>query len=207
MIDNNRECEEYKIDPIVTNQFLTFFRETVDQKGPLHVDQLFDMVTNHFNINLWSTIFKTPQVCNPQKKPHWDWTLKFIGPEYIFENLLPFVPRSSKYDNTGSYQAIHPCHTHPGIQQAHHEPTTTPLKQSKRDDIPQELHVHIPSSCIRDTSKGWFSKRLCGEHESGHAEAKGEHGGDEDDCPEQWPRPEEPEGTSSILYWGSKRSV
>jgi len=56
-----RECEEYKIDPIVTNQFLTFFRETVDQKGPLHVDQLFDMVTNHFNINLWSTIFKTPQ--------------------------------------------------------------------------------------------------------------------------------------------------
>ena len=57
-----RECEEYKIDPIVTNQFLTFFRETVDQKGPLHVDQLFDMVTNHFNINLWSTIFKTPQV-------------------------------------------------------------------------------------------------------------------------------------------------
>ena len=62
ILDDNRECEEYKIDPIVTNQFLTFFRETVDQKGPLHVDQLFDMVTNHFNINLWSTIFKTPQV-------------------------------------------------------------------------------------------------------------------------------------------------
>ena len=27
-----RESEEFKIDPIVTNQFLTFFRETVDQK-------------------------------------------------------------------------------------------------------------------------------------------------------------------------------
>ena len=56
-----RESEEFKIDPIVTNQFLTFFRETVDQKGPLHVDQMFELVTNHFNINLWSTLFKTPQ--------------------------------------------------------------------------------------------------------------------------------------------------
>ena len=27
-----RESEEFKIDPIVTNQFLTFFKETVDQK-------------------------------------------------------------------------------------------------------------------------------------------------------------------------------
>ena len=30
-------------------------------QGPLHVDQLFELVTNHFNINLWSTLFKTPQ--------------------------------------------------------------------------------------------------------------------------------------------------
>ena len=56
-----QECEEFKIDPVVTNQFLTYFRETVDQKGPLHIDQLFELVTNHFNINLWSTLFKTPQ--------------------------------------------------------------------------------------------------------------------------------------------------
>ena len=56
-----KESEEFKIDPVVTNQFLTYFRETVDQKGPLHIDQLFELVTNHFNINLWATLFKTPQ--------------------------------------------------------------------------------------------------------------------------------------------------
>ena len=56
-----REPEEYRIDPVVTNQFIQFFRETVDTRGPLHVDQLFELVSNHFNIDLWSTLFKTPQ--------------------------------------------------------------------------------------------------------------------------------------------------
>ena len=56
-----REPEEYKVDPVVTNQFLAFFRETVDQRGPLHVDQLFELVTNQFNMELWATLFKTPQ--------------------------------------------------------------------------------------------------------------------------------------------------
>merc|ERR1711936_126972 len=56
-----REPEEHRIDPVVTNQFIQFFRETVDTRGPLHVDQLFELVSNHFNIDLWSTLFKTPQ--------------------------------------------------------------------------------------------------------------------------------------------------
>ena len=56
-----REPEEHRIDPVVTNQFIQFFRETVDARGPLHVDQLFELVSNHFNIDLWSTLFKTPQ--------------------------------------------------------------------------------------------------------------------------------------------------
>jgi exonuclease 3'-5' domain-containing protein 1 len=56
-----REPDEYKVDPVVTNQFLQFFRETVDSKGPLHVDQLFELTSNHFNVDLWSTLFKTPQ--------------------------------------------------------------------------------------------------------------------------------------------------
>ena len=33
----------------------------MDARGPLHVDQLFELVSNHFNIDLWSTLFKTPQ--------------------------------------------------------------------------------------------------------------------------------------------------
>ena len=56
-----REPEEYRIDPVVTNQFIQFFRETVEARGPLHVDQLFELVSNHFNMELWSTLFKTPQ--------------------------------------------------------------------------------------------------------------------------------------------------
>ena len=56
-----REPEEHRIDPVVTNQFIQFFRETVDTRGPLHVDQLFELVSNHFNVDLWSTLFKTPQ--------------------------------------------------------------------------------------------------------------------------------------------------
>lgn len=55
-----KEAEEYKIDPAVTNQFLQFFREMVDSKGPISVESLFEVVTNQFNVELWSTLFKTP---------------------------------------------------------------------------------------------------------------------------------------------------
>ena len=40
-----RESEEFKIDPIVTNQFLTFFRETVDQKvGIIYIINICERV-------------------------------------------------------------------------------------------------------------------------------------------------------------------
>ena len=40
-----RETEEFKIDPIVTNQFLTFFRETVDQKVVIiYIINIFERV-------------------------------------------------------------------------------------------------------------------------------------------------------------------
>lgn len=91
-----REPDEYKVDPIVTNQFLQFFRESIDQKGPLHVDQLFELVTNHFNVDLWSTLFKTPQdLCT---------FLKIYSHLFhVQANMITIVPQKS-YAPVGNQQ-------------------------------------------------------------------------------------------------------
>ena len=58
------------------------------------------------------------------------------------------------------------------------------------DDDVDELHVSVSAPGLQHPAQVWLPPRLCGQHEPGHTEAEGEHGGDEDDRPEQWPWPE-----------------
>lgn len=50
-----------KIDPMVTNQFIQFFREKIDSHGQIHVDQLFNQAVAEFSEDSCRILFKTPQ--------------------------------------------------------------------------------------------------------------------------------------------------
>jgi len=49
------------IDPDVTAKLLDFFCICIEQKGPILIDQLFNMVNDKFTHESWTSIFKTPQ--------------------------------------------------------------------------------------------------------------------------------------------------
>ncbi|XP_012537854.1 egalitarian protein homolog [Monomorium pharaonis] len=49
------------IDPDVTAKLLDFFCVCIEQKGPILIDQLFNMVDEKFSHESWTSIFKTPQ--------------------------------------------------------------------------------------------------------------------------------------------------
>lgn len=49
------------IDPNVTAKLLDFFYVCIEQKGPILIDQLFNMVNDRFSHETWMCIFKTPQ--------------------------------------------------------------------------------------------------------------------------------------------------
>ncbi|KAG5325255.1 EXD1 protein, partial [Pseudoatta argentina] len=49
------------IDPDVTAKLLDFFCVCIEQKGPILIDQLFNMVNEKFSHENWTSIFKTSQ--------------------------------------------------------------------------------------------------------------------------------------------------
>ncbi|XP_076238381.1 egl_like_exo domain-containing protein [Calliopsis andreniformis] len=49
------------IDPDVTAKLLNFLCECIEQKGPILVDQMFNIVNDKFSYENWTSIFKTPQ--------------------------------------------------------------------------------------------------------------------------------------------------
>ena len=141
-----RESEEFKIDPVITNQFLSFFRETVDQRGPLHVDQLFELVTNHFNINLWSTLFKTPQdLCTFLKiyshlfhvqanmitlvpnKPY--------APAPSFSKTTNNIPSHDHQQQINGRETLSPKHSMSVSPPPSSSPSTPPKSDSPRDSV------------------------------------------------------------------------
>lgn len=56
-----QELEETKIDPATTDRLVNFFKQCINMKGPLLVDQLFHHVGTFFPEEVWSPIFKTSQ--------------------------------------------------------------------------------------------------------------------------------------------------
>jgi len=56
-----REAEEVKIDPVLTNQFIQFFRERIELTGQINVEQLFNMAVNQYGEDNCGNLFKTPQ--------------------------------------------------------------------------------------------------------------------------------------------------
>ncbi|XP_017795082.1 PREDICTED: uncharacterized protein LOC108576578 [Habropoda laboriosa] len=49
------------IDPEITAKLLDLFCECIKQKGPILVDQMFNIVNDIFSYENWTSIFKTPQ--------------------------------------------------------------------------------------------------------------------------------------------------
>ncbi|XP_076621293.1 egl_like_exo domain-containing protein [Colletes latitarsis] len=49
------------IDPDVTAKLLDFLCDCIEQKGPILIDQLFNIVNDKFFYENWTSIFKTPQ--------------------------------------------------------------------------------------------------------------------------------------------------
>ena len=149
-----KESEEFKIDPVVTNQFLTYFRETVDQKGPLHIDQLFEFVTNHFNINLWSTLFKTPQdLCTFLKiyshlftvqanmitlVPHKPYSQPQLLPSYVKPNQnIQNMQNQENNQNLGSSDSLSPKNS------------LSPVNTPPKADSPRDSVVNLSQATLK----------------------------------------------------------
>lgn len=148
-----KESEEFKIDPVVTNQFLTYFRETVDQKGPLHIDQLFELVTNHFNINLWSTLFKTPQdLCTFLKiyshlfhvqanmitlVPHKPYGQSQLVPSYNKQNQN--IQQQQQNQNLGSGDSLSPKNSM----------SVSPVNTPPKADSPRDSVVNLSQATLK----------------------------------------------------------
>ena len=54
------EVEEVKIDPVLTNQFIQFFREKIEVNGQIHIEQLFNLSVRQFGETASGSLFKTP---------------------------------------------------------------------------------------------------------------------------------------------------
>jgi len=55
------EVEEVKIDPVLINQFIQFFREKIETNGQVHVEQLLNLAIRQFGEDTCATLYKTPQ--------------------------------------------------------------------------------------------------------------------------------------------------
>ncbi|XP_073974827.1 egl_like_exo domain-containing protein [Rhodnius prolixus] len=55
------ELEVIKVDSAATSRLLNFFKQCIEMKGPLLVEQLFHHVGTFFPEDMWSPIFKTSQ--------------------------------------------------------------------------------------------------------------------------------------------------
>ena len=132
-----REPEEHRIDPVVTNQFIQFFRETVDARGPLHVDQLFELVSNHFNIDLWSTLFKTPQDLLTFLKIY----------SHLFHVQASIITLVPQKPYTSNQPAVRP------IQSSNHL-----IGQTSNQSAPQPINQNLVQR--RETREGGESPRL-----------------------------------------------
>ena len=48
-----REVEEVRIDPVLTNQFIQFFRERIELSGHINVEQLFNLAVNQAALTVY----------------------------------------------------------------------------------------------------------------------------------------------------------
>ncbi|XP_014251079.1 uncharacterized protein LOC106667543 [Cimex lectularius] len=64
------ELKEEKVDSATTSRLVAFFKQCIDMKGPLIVDQLFHHVETFFQEEVWSAQFKTPQDLSTFLKMH-----------------------------------------------------------------------------------------------------------------------------------------
>ena len=66
------EIEEVKIDPQLTSRLFNFFTDCIEKKGPLLIDQLFQLVSSRMLSNDWMSLFKTPQDLSTFLRMHSD---------------------------------------------------------------------------------------------------------------------------------------
>lgn len=74
-------------DPEVTAKLLDFFCTCIEQKGPILIDQLYNMVNDKFSHESWMCIFKTPQDLSTFIK-------MFPDAFHVQSNLVTLISRS-----------------------------------------------------------------------------------------------------------------
>uniref|UniRef100_A0A1B6CQF4 3'-5' exonuclease domain-containing protein n=2 Tax=Clastoptera arizonana TaxID=38151 RepID=A0A1B6CQF4_9HEMI len=85
------ELEEVPVDPILTSRLMDFFRQCIEMKGPLLVEQLFQHIVSCFSPEIWSGIFKTPQDLSTFLKMH-------SNSFHVQANLVTLVPIAKTVD-------------------------------------------------------------------------------------------------------------
>lgn len=97
-----RELEEVKIDPVVTSRLVDFFKQCIEVKGPVLVDQLFQHVASYFPQDVWSNMFKTSQDLLTFLKMH-------SNIFHVQSNLVTLVTPSVKSTDTSTNNRLQNC--------------------------------------------------------------------------------------------------
>ena len=86
------------IDPDVTAKLLDFLYECIEQKGPILVDQMFNIVDDKFSYENWTPIFKTPQdICT--------FVQMFPDAFHVQSNLVTLIGRPKSSVTEGKAKA------------------------------------------------------------------------------------------------------
>lgn len=126
-----RELEPETIDPEVTARLLDFFAQSIDNKGPTLVDQLFQLVTSKFPQETWTSIFKTPQDLSTFLK-------MFSDAFHVQSNLVTLISRPKTFTIDNCHGKIKSS-SNSGMQNFNDN-------RSQIDSQPTSLQVSLQSS-------------------------------------------------------------
>ncbi|XP_076172552.1 egl_like_exo domain-containing protein isoform X2 [Ptiloglossa arizonensis] len=155
---------DIRIDPDVTGKLLDFLCECIEQKGPILIDQMFNIVNDKFFYENWTSIFKTPQdLC----------TFVKIFPDsfHVQSNLVTLIgrPKSSIVEGKTKTKLAHSVRTqnstasqtitNPVVQSNKCESSNTQLSQQTTNSesissnvINQVNSVHSSNSQVNESN-------------------------------------------------------
>ena len=84
---------ETKVNPELSNKFLVYFRLTLEQSGPKHIDELFHSVASSYPRETWSPLFKNSQDLGTFLRMH-------SNIFQILSNIVELLPNPTKLVNT-----------------------------------------------------------------------------------------------------------
>ncbi|XP_018059189.1 PREDICTED: uncharacterized protein LOC108694298 isoform X2 [Atta colombica] len=144
------------IDPDVTAKLLDFFCICIEQKGPILIDQLFNMVNEKFSHENWTSIFKTSQDLS---------TFIKIFPDafHVQTNLVTLIsrPKSSVMEPAVAKTKISSGHQRNQSNNVAHTNNVVPIIPPSKIQLTQSPLDQLESVCNNTTSQPNSLQNAC----------------------------------------------